>query len=171
MNIDYIKSIYQYNDAANRRLWDSIMGLTDAQFLEDVPYSIGSVRNHMVHLAGAEARWLARLKGIPLPDYPKYEDCMTRQAAWAVWEANANALLEYVMVVKQEELEDVIVYNMPHRGGEKRSLRWQILLHLVNHATDHRAQILRILHDMGAPTFEQDYMIYLWDIQGDEQGA
>jgi uncharacterized damage-inducible protein DinB len=28
--------------------------------------------------------------------------------------------------------------------------------------TDHRAQMLRTLHDFGAPTFEQDMIFYLW---------
>jgi uncharacterized damage-inducible protein DinB len=34
--------------------------------------------------------------------------------------------------------------------------------HVVNHGTDHRAQVLRILYELGAPTFEQDIMEYLW---------
>jgi hypothetical protein len=44
----------------------------------DVNYSMGLVRNQMVQFAGAESRWLDRLKGAPLLDYPKYEDCTTR---------------------------------------------------------------------------------------------
>jgi len=38
---------------------------------------------------------------------------------------------------------------------------WQTLLHLVNHGTDHRAQVLRALHDFDAPTFEQDLLFYV----------
>jgi hypothetical protein len=33
---------------------------------------------------------------------------------------------------------------------------------MVNHGTDHRAQILRVLHDFDAPTFDQDLIIHLW---------
>jgi uncharacterized damage-inducible protein DinB len=40
---------------------------------------------------------------------------------------------------------------------------WQVLLHVVNHGTDHRAQVLRILHDFGAPTTAQDYIFYVYD--------
>ena len=49
--------------------------------------------------------------------------------------------------------------------GESTIPVWQILLHVVNHATDHRAQTLRLLDQLGAPTFEQDFMLYLyaWD--------
>ena len=34
--------------------------------------------------------------------------------------------------------------------------RWQALLHLVNHGTDHRATVLERLHALGVPTFDQD---------------
>jgi uncharacterized damage-inducible protein DinB len=37
---------------------------------------------------------------------------------------------------------------------------WQTLLHLVNHGTDHRAQVLRVLHDLKADTFDQDLVYY-----------
>jgi uncharacterized damage-inducible protein DinB len=39
---------------------------------------------------------------------------------------------------------------------------WQVLSHLVNHGTDHRAQVLRALHELGAPTFSQDLIHHLW---------
>jgi hypothetical protein len=32
---------------------------------------------------------------------------------------------------------------------------------MVNHGTDHRAQVLRILTDFGAPAFDQDLMVWL----------
>ena len=37
-----------------------------------------------------------------------------------------------------------------------------MLLHLVNHGTDHRAQMLAMLNSLGAPTFAQDYLHYLF---------
>ena len=40
---------------------------------------------------------------------------------------------------------------------------WQVLLHVVNHATDHRAQILRALNDLGVETAYQDYIFYVYE--------
>jgi uncharacterized damage-inducible protein DinB len=56
-------------------------------------------------------------------------------------------------------LDEDILASKPARMSEPV---WQILLHVANHGTDHRAQILRILHDFEAPTFDQDFIIYLW---------
>jgi uncharacterized damage-inducible protein DinB len=38
-----------------------------------------------------------------------------------------------------------------------------VLLHVVNHGTDHRAQALRLLNDLGVETTSQDYIFYVYD--------
>ena len=40
--------------------------------------------------------------------------------------------------------------------------RWQALLHLVNHGTDYRGTVLERLQALGAPTFDQDFILWLW---------
>jgi len=34
---------------------------------------------------------------------------------------------------------------------------------LINHGTDHRVQLLRLLNDLGAKTGPQDYIFYVYD--------
>ena len=41
---------------------------------------------------------------------------------------------------------------------------YEVITQLINHGTDHRAQMLRMLGDLGAPTFEQDYIVHLWNL-------
>lgn len=78
------------------------------------------------------------------------------------WDAIEDDIRAYVYTLDEAANERVVEYDIPHRGGVKHSAVWQILAHVVNHGTDHRAQVLRLLHDFGAPTFEQDFMNYLW---------
>ncbi len=163
MNISTIISFAQYNYASHRRLWNSIDHITDAQFVEDVPYSIGSLRNHYVHLVGVDGRWLARLQGVPLPVAPQADTLTTRAAVRPLWDKVEAAMLAYLPTLTDAHLAEVLTYDMPHRGGIKHNTRGEILLHLVNHGTDHRSQMLPILHRMGAPTFEQDYILHLYD--------
>ena len=37
---------------------------------------------------------------------------------------------------------------------------WEAILQVFNHSTDHRAQSLYMLHQLGAPTFQQDYLFW-----------
>ncbi len=46
-------------------------------------------------------------------------------------------------------LKDDILSEKPFDGEDKDLTVWQVLLHVVSHGTDHRSQMLRILHDMG----------------------
>jgi uncharacterized damage-inducible protein DinB len=61
------------------------------------------------------------------------------------------------------ELRDDMLSTKP-LGGEDKDLRlWQVLLHVVNHGTDHRAQLLRLLNDLGVKTTSQDYVFFVYD--------
>jgi uncharacterized damage-inducible protein DinB len=165
----YIEQIIAYNYAAHRRLWSCIDHLTDEQFTTEVDYSIGSVRNHMVHVISVDQRWMARVTDSPLPERLKGEDFPDRTVARTRWDAIEQSILERVKALDEAQLERVITYEVTRINGEKIqavNTAWQILAHIVNHGTDHRSQVLPILHRFGAPTFEQDFMIYLWEQHG-----
>jgi uncharacterized damage-inducible protein DinB len=57
-----------------------------------------------------------------------------------------------------------MLFEKPIAEGEDKDLiLWQVLLHVVNHGTDHRAQALRMLNDLGVKTVSQDYIFYVND--------
>ena len=63
------------------------------------------------------------------------------------------------------ELRDDSLFDKPIEEPEedKNLIVWQVLLHVVNHGTDHRAQLLRLLNDLGVKTESQDYIFYVYD--------
>jgi uncharacterized damage-inducible protein DinB len=125
------QTMVNYNEFLNRKLWDSIFTLTDEQFTSPVDFSHGSVRNHMVHLAGVDGRWVRGLRGEPdaRSFKPIPEDFPTRQAGFELWEATARDLRKYVKRLKKKDLVS--------KPSGMQEPAWQIILHLVNHATDH----------------------------------
>lgn len=149
-----IKIFIEYHHAMTRRVWDTIDKITDEQFLADDSYSRGSIRNLMVHLASTDRRWLAGLKNQPDVGHLKFEDYPTRAAAHETFENVAKELAEYVNTLSEEELSQ--------KANDVPSPRWMILLHLVNHGTDHRATVLQKLTELGAPAFEQDFIFWMW---------
>ena len=155
-SINYIRTLFDYDQALYRRVWESIMQLTDAQFVQEVDYSHGSIRNQIVHVATVDERWLrglheqpdARQFNLDPTDYP------TRESARVLWDSTALKVTDYVAALDAGDLE--------RQPQGMYGPVWQVLAHMVNHGTDHRAQILRLLHDFGAPTFDQDLVLYLW---------
>ena len=107
--------------------------------LADIPHSHGSIRNQMVHISHTEAGWLRGLLADPdaRGTRPAPTEYPTRAAAFALWEEKSRALEDYVAGLDEEALQRV----PPGMAGPV----WQVLLHLVNHSTDHRASVLRAL--------------------------
>lgn len=165
MNIELITQLYEYNYAMHRRVWDAIDSLSNAQFVEDIPYSIGSVRNHMVHLVNVDERWFGRLQQIELPPILYSEDFTTKAEVHVKYDSVEKDILELVAHLSESDLAQTIEYSVRRHDTPRRNTIEQILVHVVNHGTDHRAQILPILKNMDASTFEQDFMLYLWDNQ------
>jgi uncharacterized damage-inducible protein DinB len=62
------------------------------------------------------------------------------------------------------KLRDEMLFEKPFADGEDKDLiLWQVLLHVANHGTDHRVQLLRLLNDLGVKTVSQDYIFYVYD--------
>lgn len=165
MNTNAIREFYDYHFVLNRRVWDEcIMRLTDAQFVQDLPYSIGSIRNQTVHMMDVDAGWFARLKHEPRPPFLEPSDFPDRAAVRIHWDHVEAAMRDYLKKLQDADLWETVTFPT-RRSGMVTNTRWQILLHVVNHATDHRAQLLAMLFQLGAPTLEQDFMLYLWEGQ------
>ncbi len=152
--LDLIQTFIEYDIVMTRRVWESILGLTDEQYLQEQPYSRGSIRNTMVHLASTERRWLAGLKNQPDVGHLKFEEYPGRQQGKELFESVAADLHAYAAGLSEEALEEK-PENIP-------ATRVDVLMHLVNHGTDHRATVLEMLYGIGASTFQQDFITWLW---------
>lgn len=153
--VETIRTLIEYHLATTRRVWDSVDQIGDEQFLAEDGYSRGSIRNLMVHITSTDRRWLAGLKDLPDVSHLNPEDYPTRAAARALFEEVAADLNAFASALTVADLE-ANAANIPNP-------RWQVLHHMVNHGTDHRATVLQKLHEYGAPTFGQDFILWLWD--------
>jgi len=163
MNADAFRHFYNYHFAENRKVWEHVALLTFEQFNQPIGYSRGSIREQLVHLIDAEDVWFSELRGAqpsePLPETTDVDDREAIRALWDTVERNTRAYLA--------NLEDDFLFTKPITDPEedKDLIVWQVLLHIVNHATDHRSQLLRALHDLGVDTKYQDYIFYVYENQ------
>jgi uncharacterized damage-inducible protein DinB len=160
MNADAFRHFYNYHFAENHKIWEHVASLTSEQFTQAMEYSRGSVRAQLIHLIDAEDVWISELRGVqpsePLPD-SDFNDRDVIRVLWDKVEQNTRAYLA--------DLQDNMLFFKPIKEPEedKGLIVWQVLLHVANHATDHRAQLLRVLHDLGVETVSQDYIFYVYE--------
>jgi uncharacterized damage-inducible protein DinB len=160
MNADAFRHFYNYHFAENRKIWDTcITSLSQELFTQNVGYSRGSVRNQVVHLMRTDDAWFSGLRGVEIPKPPNPAEFDDREILRARWDTVEQDMRDYLA-----KLRDDMLFERPFPEGEDKDLiLWQVLLHVVNHGTDHRAQLLRLLNDLGVKTAPQDYIFYVYD--------
>jgi uncharacterized damage-inducible protein DinB len=161
MNVDAFRYLYEYHFTENRRIWDSyVTPLSYEQFTRFVAYSLGSVRDQIIHLMNVDESWFSQLRcakpSEPLP--PASSD--DRKIIRSHWDGVERGIRDYLA-----QLQDDMLFDKPIEEPEEDQdlIVWQVLLHVINHGTDHRAQILRLVHDLGVKTASQDFIFYVYD--------
>ncbi len=166
MNADAFRHFYEYHFAENRKIWDRyITQLSNEQFTQPADYSRGSVRDQILHLISCDTAWFSGLRSVDIPDDINPADFPDRESIRAHWDK-----VEQMMRVYLAELRDDMLFHTPLEGEDKDLIVWQVLLHVVNHGTDHRAQLLRQLNDLGVKTEYQDYIFYVYEKLYSERG-
>jgi uncharacterized damage-inducible protein DinB len=160
VNADAFRHFYEYHFTENRKIWDSyVTPLSDEQFTQAVGYSHGSVRNQIVHLVSADDTWFSGLRGLEIPEPLNPANFDDRKIIRAHWDNVEQNMRDYLA-----KLRDEMLFEKPFADGEDKDLiLWQVLLHVGNHGSDHRAQLLRLLNDLAVKTTSQDYIFYVFD--------
>jgi uncharacterized damage-inducible protein DinB len=161
MNVQAFRHFYEYHFAENRKLWDRYVAhLSDEQFTQQATYSHGSVRDQLVHLMSVDEIWFSELRGVEPLELPPSDSAGDRDSIRAHWDSIEQRMREYLAALRDDMLFDTPIKE----PDEDRDLIvWQVLLHVVNHGTDHRAQLLRLLNDLGVKTTSQDYIFYAYE--------
>jgi uncharacterized damage-inducible protein DinB len=161
MNANALRHFYEYHLAENRKIWETYIALlSHEQFTQAVDYSHGSVRDQIVHLMSVDEVWFSELRGVePSEPFPP-ANSDDREIIRAHWDGVEKMTRAYLA-----ELWDDMLCDKPIKEPEedRELMVWQVLLHVVNHGTDHRAQLLRLLNDLGIETTSQDYIFYVYD--------
>ena len=160
MNANAFCQFYDYHFAENRKIWDRyVTSLSHEQFTQGVDYSHGSVQNQIVHIMSTDEAWFSGLPGAEFLEPFNPADVDDRNIIRAHWDKVEKHMRDYLA-----NLRDDMLFEKPFAEGEDKDLiLGQVLLHVVNHGTDHRAQLLRLLNDLGVSTEYQDYIFYVYE--------
>lgn len=160
MEIDHLRTLFDYNYWAHAKVWECVETLTEEQFTSDLGHSWGSVRGLLVHLMSAEWVWVSRLAhGISPTAHLTVQDFPTRDRIKSNWKSVEASVRGCLDRLDNDKLDQLLDYKNLS-GHPQQTPVWQILYHLLNHGTDHRAQIMAMLNRLGAASVEQDMILY-----------
>lgn len=156
--------LIDYHKWANHQVWDCVAKLTDEQFNKEHDYSTGSLYNQIFHVMVTDLYAIAVMDGSIFdkdnpPQFPKQEDYTTREAIRAKWDEYEAQLSADIAKLTDADLQTVL--KAPIGKGQTMDFTvWENILSTVNHGTNHRAQILALIHQLGGETCEMGFYFY-----------
>ncbi|MEQ8674513.1 MAG: DinB family protein [Aggregatilineales bacterium] len=158
MNADAFRHLYDYHFSESRKVWDEhIVPLDQDKFVQEIAYSVGSIRNHIVHMMSVDDSWFHDVRGLPAPDFLNAEEFTEKDKIRAHWDGVEQRMRAFLA-----DLTDEMLFSQPLLPLNNDPMTvWQMLIQVVNHGTDHRAQLLMHLHNFGAKTSGQDYVFFV----------
>jgi uncharacterized damage-inducible protein DinB len=162
-----IETLYDYNYWANRRLLAIAGSLPASDLLAPAGLSHGSLMDTLVHILFAEWLWLVRTQEGHSPGFQSpvaafgWEDPRTFGALQARWSQEERAMRAYLAGLSDGDLDQVVRYRTMSGIAHENPL-WQLLVHLVNHGTQHRSEAALHLTQLGHSPGDLDFIIYLW---------
>lgn len=147
MNKSQIIELYSYDNWANNRLLNAVGQLENEEFVQDLSSSYRSIRDTMVHIIGAEELWLSRWMGeqgrtlLNSDDFPTYTPLTDR------WDDFKKQIDPFLVSLTESDLMEEISYK--NLKGIPYSLElWKQMLHVTNHSSYHRGQVVTMLRQL-----------------------
>lgn len=162
MNREDILILYKYNQWANGKILNATAGVTREQFVAPASFPHGSLRGTLVHALFAEWIWRKRWEGSSPAERLKPEDFPTVVSLRDRWLEEERQLMDFVGAVTNERLNSSFAYRNT-RGEPFTQILWQVMAHVVNHGTQHRAEAAALLTDFGHSPGDVDLVYFLME--------
>ena len=164
MNKSDILTLYKYNAWENARILNAASRVTAEQFLAPASFSYGDLRGTLVHILFAEWIWRNRWEGHSPTEWLLPEDFPIFESLHSHWQTEEKALMAFVANLDNNDLNETVRYS--RMGGEAReNILWHLMVHLVNHGTQHRSEAAAMLTEYGHSPGDIDFIIYLRETQ------
>ena len=153
-----LESHLRYNAWASARLMDAVKELSNDELNHDFKTADRNVLLTLVHCFAADRAWFHRVDGTPRANFVADEDraLATLQTEWPKYSQKWLELFA-------GETEDSLTRNIPFtdlKGKQHEQPLWEIILHVVNHATHHRGQVSGFLRALGKVPPQLDLIFY-----------
>ena len=158
--LELVRGMYAYNEWANDHVLDAAALLSDDEFSRKQGASFESVEGNLAHIVGAQIVWLQRWTGGANPKpVLEFQKLRGLAAIRQTFEKSHAELRSFVASLTEEGLERVLPYR-DSAGNPYDRVMWQLMSHVVNHGTHHRAETAMAMGLLGKPMRELDYSFF-----------
>jgi uncharacterized damage-inducible protein DinB len=149
-----MKRLYGYHAEMTDRVLKTSEGLTAAQFTSVVVKGQKPVRDTLVHMIDTETchfRWLdgtmtrdeSFARQFPVQDYPDVA------AVRKFWNQVSGETAAFIATLKTDANLGRVYTRTRRDGSTVGRPMWEIMLHVANHATQHRSEVALMITALG----------------------
>lgn len=147
--------MFEHNRWANLRAVAVCADLTDAHLDATVTGTAGSVRETLMHIAGAEQRYVMRLSGRQ-PTYGEHDGWPGVDRLGQALDESGQCLIDLAATA-----DPATVLEVEYQGRRTALPVAIVYVQAINHATEHRSQIATILSQQGIES--PDFSGWAWN--------
>ena len=148
-------TLFQHHLWANLRLFERCQALTDAQLDTTVVGTYGSIRDTLQHIVVAEQSYVSRISTGQRLQRPSDAPPLTMPEMLASLRRTGDELIAWAPKVAPEG-----AVTIEWDSGPREVPKAILLTQTINHATEHRSQIMTILTQLGIEPPEVDGWTY-----------
>lgn len=157
---EYFSHLYTYVKWADLRQLDAAMAVSEEEYFKQRGWSFGNVHRIMLHEISAQSGWLDRFVGRPtvwLMSDPQYA---SRDSIGPLWKLTHAKVTDFMASLTPALLAANITYTTL-KGDTFTVPQWQLLVHVCNHAMQHRGQVNSMIQLAGGKPPTVDYAYYV----------
>lgn len=156
-----LATLYDYSFWATARILDTTQKAGDEAFIAPRPeLNESSLRNTMAHILSAEWIWRTRCQeGVSPTALIDPQSFPTIDALAERWSQEQTAMRLYLDSLTDADLPRTIHYRST-KGQPFQNTLWQLLVHVVNHGTQHRSEAAMALTRMGFSPGDLDMIVF-----------
>ena len=149
-----------FNAWANQRLCETVLLLPELQQEQHIDSSFPSLKKTLAHMWDAESIWWQRMKLLENVTRPSESgEFSTQEISTNLVQQNKN-WLDWINNATPAAIDHVFAYQNTKREQFKQPI-YQMLMHVFNHGTYHRGQLVTMLRQLGIDKIPAtDYIVW-----------
>ncbi|MBI1899434.1 MAG: DinB family protein [Acidobacteria bacterium] len=154
-----VEAHFRFSQWAAAKLLKACRALSTEELSRDLGSSFGGVLGTLEHILHADRIWLARVSGYPAARIGHTGEFSSLDGLAQEWRRVNEGWMEWARARTAADLESILSYTNT-KGELGRMPVYLIVLHVVNHASYHRGQVVTMLRQLGKPAPQTDLSIY-----------
>lgn len=148
MSKKYFTELSEYNIWANDRVCDWLGKISEGQWKQPLVSSFKSIYETVLHMASAEKIWVERLQKKPSHELLSETFNGSKEDLLKTWKEISLSLKKLMEEMPEDQFQQKLLFKNT-KGIEYHQSYYQLLAHVINHATYHRGQVVTMLRQVG----------------------